>query len=343
MRNFWADLKVPFFALAPMANVTDVAFRHMFATYNATLPAGARPVLYTEFVSVEGLLSRGAERLMPDLWFADDEHPIVAQIFGAKPERFARAAEMIAKLGFDGIDINMGCPDRAVEKQGAGAALIKKPELARQIIRATRDGIAAAGADGLPVSVKTRLGWSSLDEFDAWMEALLMERPAALAVHLRTRKEMSAVPAHWEFASRLVALRDKYASKDRDGTRVLGNGDVASLADAREKAAEHGLDGVMMGRGAFGAPWFFTGSEPDFRERLARLVEHTELFQTLYKSDLAKKDGKLKNFDVMKKHYKAYATGFDGAKELRIELMDAANAAEVRAIVDRFAAGLPAA
>ncbi len=333
MKDFWGKLARPFFVLAPMANVTDAAFRHMFASYG---PAGRegfpeRPgkpdVLYTEFVSVEGLLSRGGEKLLPDLWFGEDEHPIVAQIFGARPEHFARAAEMIAALGFDGIDINMGCPDRAIERQGAGAALIKNPELARKIIRAAKEG-----AGGLPVSVKTRLGWASTDEFAAWGAAILEEHPAALTVHLRTRKEMSKVPAHWDLAPMTAALRDRLSPE----TLIIGNGDIASLEEARENAESGGLDGVMIGRGAFGAPWFFTGRTPELPERLARMAEHTELFEKTYKSDRAKKDGKIKNFDVMKKHYKAYASGFDGAKELRIALMGARDAAEVRAIVARF-------
>ncbi len=340
-QHFWQTLKKPVLILAPMANVTDAAFRHMFALYNKTLPPDVRPVLYTEFVSVEGLLSRGAERLLPDLWFNKggdaNEHPIVAQIFGAKPEQFARAAAMIAAMGFDGIDINMGCPDRAVERQGAGAALIKTPKLAQEIIRATKEG-----ASGLPVSVKTRIGWNK-ETLDEWITAILAERPAALTVHLRTRAEMSKVPAHWELAPRLAALRDAHAplAFDADGrtiggTLVIGNGDVASLDDARAKAAQYGLDGVMTGRGAFGAPWFFTGREPDIRERLTRMVEHTVLFEHLYKSDRTKGDGKIKNFDVMKKHYKAYCAGFDGAKELRIRLMDAADAAEVHTITEGF-------
>ncbi len=318
-----------------MANVTDAAFRHMFASYG---PAGregfpgrsGKPdVLYTEFVSVEGLLSRGGEKLLPDLWFGEDEHPIVAQIFGARPEQFARAAEMIASLGFDGIDINMGCPDRAVERQGAGAALIKNPELARKIIRAAKEG-----AGGLPLSVKTRLGWASADEFAAWGDALLSEHPAALTVHLRTRNEMSKVPAHWDLAPMVAALRDRLSPE----TLVIGNGDVASLDEARRNTEAYGLDGIMIGRGAFGSPWFFTGRTPELSERLARMMAHTELFERTYKSDRTKKDGKIKNFDVMKKHYKAYASGFDGAKELRIALMDARDAAEVRMITERFLA-----
>jgi tRNA-dihydrouridine synthase len=332
--------------LAPMANVTDAAFRHMFAGYHRAMPPAARPVLYTEFVSVEGLLSRGRERLLPDLWFnkggafgADaDEHPIVAQIFGAKPEQFARAAAMVAAMGFDGIDINMGCPDRAVERQGAGAALIKTPALAQAIIRATKEG-----AGGLPVSVKTRIGWNT-EQLDEWIPAILEERPAALIVHLRTRKEMSKVPAHWDLAPKLVALRDAHSSPDPDGkggTLIFGNGDVASLAEAHARAEDHGLDGVMIGRGAFGAPWFFTGQVPPLRERLARMVEHTELFEALYGSDRAKSDGKLKNFDVMKKHYKAYCAGFDGAKELRTQLMEEKNAAAVRKAVEAFFGDTP--
>ncbi len=348
-QHFWQTLKRPVLVLAPMANVTDAAFRHMFALYNNALPPDERPVLYTEFVSVEGLCSRGAERLLPDFWFnksngdheadggsggnAADEHPIVAQIFGSKPEQFARVAARVAAMGFDGIDINMGCPDRAVERQGAGAALIKTPKLAQEIIRAAKEG-----AGGLPVSVKTRIGWNK-EQLDEWVPAILEERPAALIMHLRTRAEMSKVPAHWELAPRVAALRDRYAPLAPDGTGgtiVIGNGDVASREDARAKAVQYGLDGAMIGRGAFGAPWFFTGHVPDLRERLMRMAAHTALFESLYKSDRTKKEGKLKNFHVMKKHYKAYCAGFDGAKELRTRLMDAANADDVRTITEAF-------
>ncbi|MDR3582686.1 MAG: tRNA-dihydrouridine synthase [Candidatus Pacebacteria bacterium] len=323
MKNFWDGLKRPIFAVAPMANVTDEAFRRMFAE------CGRPTVFWTEFVSVEGLLSSGKEHLLPDLWFEKDEHPIVAQIFGAKPEQFAPAAEIIYKLGFDGIDINMGCPDRAVEKQGAGAALIKQPELAKQIIRATKEG-----AHGLPVSVKTRIGYTK-NQLAEWLPALLEEDLAALTVHLRTRSEMSKVAAHWELAPEVVALRDRYAPK----TVAIGNGDVASLDDARMKTKASGLDGIMIGRGIFGNPWFFGGATPTVREKIERLVRHTEVFESLYKSDLTKKEGKIKNFEVMKKHYKAYANGFDGAKELRIRLMDAESAAEVKAVAEEFLTG----
>ena len=329
MKNFWLGLKKPIFAIAPMANVTDAAFRRMFAE------CGRPSVFWTEFVSVEGLLSAGKEHLLPDLWYEKDEHPIVAQIFGAKPEQFTAAAEIIYELGFDGIDINMGCPDRAVERQGAGAALIKKPELARAIIRATHEG-----AHGLPVSVKTRIGYSK-NQMAEWLPALLEENIAALTVHLRTRSEMSKVAAHWELAPEVVALRDQYAPH----TLVLANGDVASLNDARAKIKESGLDGVMIGRGIFGNPWFFNddthGAAPSIREKIERLVRHTEVFESLYKSNVSKREGKIKNFEVMKKHYKAYANGFDGAKELRIRLMEAESAAEVKIVAEEFLKELP--
>ncbi len=325
MKNFWTELKKPIFTVAPMANVTDEAFRRMFAE------CGKPDVFWTEFVSVEGLLSRGKEKLLVDLWFdKKQERPIVAQIFGSKPEQFTEAAEMIHGLGFDGIDINMGCPDRAVEKQHAGAALMKDHALAKRIIRATREG-----AHGLPVSVKTRIGYAE-SEIDTWLPALLEEDIAALTVHLRTRSEMSKTAAHWELAPEIAALRDRHAPK----TILLGNGDVASLDDARAKTENSGFDGVMVGRGIFGNPWFFTGKVPDIRERISRMVLHTELFEKLYKSDLSKKDGKLKNLVVMKKHYTAYATGFDGAKELRILLMEAESAAEVKVIAEKFLADM---
>jgi tRNA-dihydrouridine synthase len=329
-------------AQAPMANVTDAAFRRMFAE------CGKPHVFWTEFVSVEGLLSRGREKLLTDLWFDKEnpaERPIVAQIFGGKPEQFEEVAPLIKELGFDGIDINMGCPDRGVEKSGAGAALIKDPARARAVVRALKRGLRTAGAadgDILPVSVKTRLGYRDITEMNEWTSALLEEDLAALIVHLRTRAEMSDVPAHWDLAPKIVALRDRIAPK----TIVLGNGDVRSLADGRAKTAESGMDGVMAGSGIFGNPWFFSGRVPDIKERLERLVAHTKLFERLYRSDNPKtigQGGRLKNFDVMKKHYKSYTSpngdgqgGFEGAKELRIRLMDTENAAQVNQIVLDF-------
>jgi nifR3 family TIM-barrel protein len=322
-KNFWKHLKRPIMAIAPMANVTDAAFRRMF------VECGRPDVFWTEFVSIEGLLSAGKEQLLTDLWFSKEEHPIVAQIFGSKPEQFEEVGRMIRELGFDGVDINMGCPDRGVEKTGAGASLIKNPELAKKVIRALKKGVG-----DLPVSVKTRIGYKE-DQISEWIPALLEEDIAALTVHLRTREEMSDVPAHWDLAPQIVALRDRYAPE----TLILGNGDIDSLKEAHARAESSGMDGVMVGRGIFGNPWFFSGRTPDVRERLTRLVEHTDLFEKIYKSDKTKREGGLKNFNVMKKHYKSYTTGFadpKAGKELRMKLMEAKNASDVRKIVNQF-------
>jgi len=330
VKNFWTKLQKPIFAIAPMANVTDEAFRRMFVECGLPRPTNASPewrgrpdIFWTEFVSVEALLSKGKERVLVDLWYGKEEHPIVAQIFGAKPEQFEKAAALVRELGFDGIDINMGCPDKDVEKQGAGAALIKDPALAKKIIQATK-----RGAGNLPVSVKTRIGYAK-NEISTWLPALLEEDLAAITVHLRTRSEMSDVAAHWDLAHEIIALRDTHAPN----TLILCNGDVGSLDDARAKIAAAGIDGVMIGRGIFGNPWFFSGKNPSIREKLDRMTTHTELFEKLYRSN--EKDH-LKNFDVMKKHFKAYASGFLGAKELRIRLMETENATEVRKIVDGY-------
>jgi nifR3 family TIM-barrel protein len=315
--NFWKNLQKPIMALAPMANVTDAAFRRIIAKY------GKPDVAWTEFVSVEGLLSEGRAKLLVDFWYAEAERPIVAQIFGSKPEQFTRVAAMVRELGFDGIDINMGCPDRGVERSGGGAALIKDPGLAVEIIAATK-----RGAEGLPVSVKTRLGYNE-NAMAEWLPRLLAAEPAALTLHLRTRQEMSDVPAHWELAGEAVAIRNAAGSD----TVLLGNGDVPTVAEARAKISSSGLDGVMIGRGIFGNPWLFSEQIPTVFQKLSVMLEHTDLFQELFHSD---QPGRLKSFDVMKKHYKAYANGFDGAKELRGKLMQAENAAEVRATTEAF-------
>jgi tRNA-dihydrouridine synthase len=270
------------------------------------------------------LLSKGKEWALVDLRYDADEHPIVAQLFGSKPEQFEAAAKIIRELGFDGIDINMGCPDNNVERQGAGAAFIKKPNIAREIIRATK-----RGAGTLPVSVKTRIGYAK-NEIETWLPVLFAENIATLTVHLRTRNEMSDVPAHWELAPKIVALRDQYAP----GTLVLGNGDVSSMDDARTKVAASGMGGAMIGRGIFGDPWFFTEHQPSIGEKLDRMVIHAETFEKMYLSDQPKNS--LKGFDVMKKHFKAYCSGFNGAKELRIQLMETSNAAEIKKIVQEF-------
>lgn len=324
--SFWHQLKKPIIVLAPLADVTDAAFRRLIAKY------GKPDVMWTEFVSADGLMradEAGKKKLLADLMYSEAERPIVAQLFGGHEENMAGAAALCRDLGFDGIDINMGCPDRSVEKQGGGAAAIKNPEQARAIIRAAK-----RGAGDLPVSVKTRLGYNK-DELETWLPELLKEEPAVVTIHARTRKEMSKVPARWERVARAVEIRNEVGSE----ALIFGNGDVLSVEHARELAAEHGADGAMLGRAIFGNPFLFRDvprsfsdsprpkSEISIREKLSVMVEHTKLFSELLPH---------KSFSVMKKHYKAYCHGFDGAKELRMKLMETSSADEVAKLVDDF-------
>ncbi len=320
MHNFWKQLPRPFFVLAPLANVTDAAFRTLIARYSK--PHGPQ-VMYTEFVSADGLMHGNRDVLLRDLQFSDAQRPIVAQLFTSDPGSMEAAAGLAAELGFDGIDINMGCPDRAVERQGAGAALIKNMSQAVKVIEA-----AQRGAPTLPISVKTRLGYNT-DVLESWVETLLSTPIAALTIHARTRKEMSKVPARWERIARAVELRNAL----RSPVCIIGNGDVVDLADAAQKAAHTGADGVMLGRAIFGTPWLFDPSRrPTLRERLEIAIEHTALFERML--------GDLKNFAIMKKHFKAYIEGFPGAKELRMRLMETKQAGEVEEILREYIASI---
>lgn len=326
MDNFWLKLNKPFFVLAPMADVTDCVFRQIINKY------GKPDVLWTEFVSADGLAHPVArEKLLIDLKFDKDEHSIVAQIFGSNAENIKNASALCAELGFDGIDINMGCPDKSIEKQGAGAGMMKDFEKAKAVILAAREG-----APYLPISVKTRIGYNK-NEIDTWIRSLLELKLPVLTVHLRTRKEMSDVPAHWELMPSIIKLRNEISPE----TLIIGNGDAKDLYDAKQKAEESGCDGVMLGRAIFGNPWLFKNSlqinsDKDqilsdiisVNQRLAVLVEHTQLYEKVL--------GGHKNFAIMKKHYKAYVNNFDGAKELRMELMECSNAGEVESVVDKF-------
>ncbi len=346
--GFWEKLHTPFFVLAPMADVTDAAFRRIVTG------VGKPDVLWTEFVSADGLMSGGREVLLRDFLFTEGERPIVAQLFGSNVETMRGAAKLAAELGFDGVDINMGCPDRAIEKQGAGASMIKTPEIALQIIQAAKDGIADAGKE-IPVSVKTRIGYSH-NEIETWIPTLLAADIAALTVHCRTRKEMSKVPARWEHIKEVVEIRDRMGIK----TKIIGNGDVGSMDDGLKKQIQTHCDGIMIGRAALGNPWMFdtkrkvirkglwnipligkflprawekkilgdrrfSRSSVSVRERLETLVEHSKLFEELL--------GDIKSFAVMKKHFKAYVNGFSGAKELRMKLMETNNPNQVEVTI----------
>lgn len=357
--NFWEKLPAPFLTVAPMADVTDVAFRRMIATHSAHDRAdgsfGGPDVMWTEFVAADGLVratEEGKKKLMADLLYSEVERPVVAQLFSSNELHMEYAARLCLELGFDGIDINMGCPDQSIEKQGCGSAMIKNPQKARAIIQAAKRG-AKSDEGGIPVSVKTRLGYN-VDQVEDWIPQVLAERPAALTVHARTRKDMSKVPARWERLARVVELRNELAPT----VRIIGNGDVLSLEDAQQKIQFSQVDGVMVGRALFGNPWFFhptkrlpirlnalpthgvdrekiivadTQNEAlayvTLEERLLALLEHTELFAELLPH---------KNFAVMKKHYKAYVNGFPGAAELRAQLMEKESPEEIATVVHAF-------
>jgi len=298
-------------AVAPMSGVTDEAFRLML------LKHGRPDVFWTEFVPVDGLFSKGRKIFIETLKFKEAEHPIVAQVFGSDPELFEKAAKMIKSMKFDGIDINMGCPDRDVEKRRAGAALIKNPSLAKQIIRATRKG-----AGRMPVSIKTRIGYEK-DQIKEWIPVLLKENINALTVHFRTRNEKYKSLTHWELAQKIVKLRNSLSSE----TLIIGNGDIKSLKEAHALAKKTGLDGIMIGRGVLEDPWFFSENNPVINERLLAIMDHIKVFERLNKS---------RNFNNVKKYFKGYITGLLGAKNLRDNLMRAKSVIEVESIINDF-------
>lgn len=299
-----------------MAGITDTVFRRVVAR------CGKPEVMVTEFVSCCGLCSAGRDALLPELDFDDAERPLVAQLFGANPDTFERTAALIADLGFDGIDINMGCPDRNVEKQGGGAALIRTPELAVKIIRATR-----RGAGPLPVSVKTRLGYDT-NTIPEWARTLLAEQPDALTVHVRTRRQRYKPPVHWD------AMADVVAAARREGvaTRIIGNGDVTGIDQGAALALRYELDGVMVGRAAFGAPWVFhpdpARRSPPVEQRLAIMLEHARMFADHHPDK--------RQFALMRKHFCAYVGGWPGARRLRGQLMAAETPEDAEAIVHDF-------
>jgi nifR3 family TIM-barrel protein len=352
--GFWEKLKKPFFVLAPMANVTDAVFRSVIIKYSrygghdidyesrVNLPAealhvGGPDVMWTEFVSADGLCHpKGREALLRDLWFTETERPIVTQLFTSSPEKMFAAAQIVAGLGFDGIDINMGCPDKNIVKAGAGAACMKNYALARELIIAAREGSRTCGKE-LPISVKTRLGFNK-DILETWIPNLLSAQPAAIILHARTKKEMSQVPARWERVKRAVEIAAG------SGTLIVGNGDLKDLNDAKEKIRATGADGAMLGRAIFGNPWLFDKNKTviTVEEKLRVALEHTKLFEEVWNPPAshpmreAFRAGNTKNFDLMKKHYQAYVNNFPQAKELRVKLMACHSAEETSEVIEKF-------
>lgn len=314
MKNFWNELPRPFFILAPMEAVTDVVFRHVVAS-------AARPdIFFTEFTNASSYCSpQGAHSTRGRLAFTEDEHPMVAQIWGNKPEQFSQMAKGLAEMGYMGIDINMGCPDKSVVKGGSGSALIKQPELAAELIAAAKEG-------GLPVSVKTRLGYSNTDEWKEWLTHILRQDVVNLTVHLRTRKEMSKVDAHFEMIPQIKKLRDEIAPQ----TLLTINGDIRDRQHGEELVEKYGIDGVMIGRGVFTNPYAFeTTPQTHSKEELLELLRLQLDLHDKYSKELGER-----KFEPLKRFFKIYVREFDGASELRDKLMHAKTTEEVRQLLN---------
>jgi len=338
-RDFWEAIPWPVIGLAPMDGVSDAAFRAIVAKY------GKPSLTITEFTAAEGIRA-GAERLLQDFIYSPEERPVLAQLFGADPSAFFIAAAVAAALGFDGVDINMGCPAKNIAEKGAGAGLILDPERAKEIIRQARAGI-TAWAEGtelqdlgvpvhisqavmqrrsqlniterlnVPVSVKTRLGVKTNTITD-WVQHLLEESPCVITIHGRTLNQLYSGEADWEAIAEAATLIHKTP------TKVLGNGDIKSIGDAHAHIQRYRVDGVLIGRACFGNPWIFQGHIATEKERRAVALEHARLFNTLFPGG---------HFLRMRKHLLDYMHGFDGAKELRVRLMRIQTLADVEQIL----------
>jgi tRNA-dihydrouridine synthase len=322
MKFTWSNLPKPFFVLAPMEAVTDTVFRQVVMSC-------ARPdVMFTEFTNAEGMLSKGRDEVGRRFIFEENEHPLIAHIWGSNPESFSKVAKMAREMGFDGIDINMGCPERNIVAHGCCSGLIENHTLAGEIIQATREG-----AGDLPMSVKTRIGLKTI-KTEEWIGFLLQQDLDALTVHLRTQKEMSNFPAHWEEASKLSKLRDEISPS----TVIVGNGDVMSKKQGRELAEKYELDGIMIGRGVFHDPYVFDENinyeEQTKEERIQLLKRHLEIFERTWTQQHPLLPQKVnKRYPPLKRFYKIYINGFEGASELREKLMLTQNVDEAKAIL----------
>ncbi len=318
------EKKRPLFVLAPMADVTDIAFRTVISQ------AASPDIYWTEFVSADGLIratEEGKYKLKKDLLFdKDKQRPIIAQLFSSTYQYMYEATKLCIELGFDGVDINMGCPDKSIEKQKCGAAMIKNPDKAIEVIKAAKDARKDFGNNDFAVTVKTRVGYNKV-EIDTWIKTLLNQGVDLITIHARTRKEMSKVPANWDYVKQVVNMRDEFAKNnpDKKVPYIFGNGDVQSIKDGYEKCDHANADGAMIGRAMFGNPWFFKDIENEYtptrEDRIKFLIEQVKIFD--------RELGDVKSFAVMKKFFKTYMAGFDDAKDIRGEIMEMSEAGEV--------------
>lgn len=314
-QNFWKSLPKPFFVLAPMEDVTDVVFRHVISE------SGRPDIFFTEFTnSASYNHPEGQDSVQGRLEFTEDEQPIVAHIWGDVPENFRKMSINMAKKGFKGIDINMGCPVSNVVKNGKGCGLIKRPERAAELIEAAKAG-------GIPVSVKTRLGYSKVSEWKEWLTHLLKQDIVNLSIHLRTRNEMSKYDAHWELIPEIKKLRDEVAPD----TLLTINGDIPDRAKGLELAEKYGVDGIMIGRGVFTNPFAFELEAKDHspKELLDLFRLHLDLYDDYTKDNP-------RPFKPLRRFFKIYVRGIHGASSLRHQLMSAESTDEVREMLNAF-------
>lgn len=311
--NIYEKLKKPILGLAPMEDVTDTVFRRI------VMSLGKPDLLYTEFVNVEGLNSKGKDQVLHRLLYNESEHPLIAQLWGNTPKNFLKSALLVKDMGFDAVDINMGCSVKNVIKGCSGSALI---DADRDLVKSIIDSVKESG---LPVSVKTRLGFNSVDM--DWIQFLLEQNLSALTIHMRTARGTSSVNADWSYMNEIVSLRDSISPN----TLIFGNGDIHSLKEANERISEYGIDGILIGRAAMSNPWVFTPqvySELSVHEKVEVFKRHLNLFDQVW--------GGKKDFNSLKKFFRAYINGFDGASELRAKLMLCNDSKEVIQVLDEY-------
>jgi len=319
--NIWQSLARPFLVMAPLEGVADTVYRQIIA-------GAAKPDIFvTEFTSADGFCSPGRDIVAENFAYTPIEQPIIAQVWGKNPETLYETAKAAADMGFAGLDINMGCPDRTVMKNGGGAAMIGTPEVAKAAINALKTGVADSTHPDLPVSVKTRIGITKI-ETERWASFLLEQDLDALTIHGRTVAELSKVSAHWDEIGKVVEIRDRMGVP----TPVIGNGDVKDAREAQEKHGLYNVDGVMIGRGIFANLWAFDKGNPPHQGTTAEYLDvmerHIRLFDGTW--------GTRKNYAILKKFYKNYVNGFHSATEWRIKFMATNRATEALSLLTQL-------
>ncbi len=309
-------------ALSPMDGVTDSPMRQITKKY------GQPDLMWTEFVNVEGL-HFAKKKLGHNLIFTELEKPMIAQIYGIRPEFFYEATLEICRLGFAGVDINFACPARTVLKSGGGGSMILKSDLAKEIVRAVQKAVTEYAesnkSEPLPVSVKTRIGFDQ-PMLETWLAMLLSLKLALITIHGRTVKQAYTGEADWEQIDKAVKMRDQLAP----ATAIFGNGDIKNYQQAHERIQQSGVDGVLIGRGAIGNPWVFKEQEPALAEKVKVAIEHCQLYEQAYQ------ERKNYSFAGMKKHLAAYINNFPRAREVRMQLMMTNSAIEAIEILKRI-------